>query len=114
MKKSKAKPQHDGFGLQPPEDSKPKHNASDKITTPTPETPQPESQQPKPPASVFPPLDVSGLGTAARGQFRDRLGFRRSPRSYDGSAVMLITEDVRRKIEPEYPDLRSRPRSPLV
>src|SRR5690349_2677887 len=111
---AKKKTPDEGFGVQPPEEPKKVAAPSVPNKPPAPAPPRPHAQ-PKPPASVFPPLDVSGLGTVARGQFRERLGFRRSPRSYDGSTVMLITEDVRRKIEPEqHRDLRDRPRSKLV
>ena len=117
MPKKKA-PSREGFGVQPPEEPK---------TAPSPaspgskqETKEPSTPSPRPQPrlqselSVFPPLEVSSLGTLARGQFRERLGFRRSPRSYDGSTVMVVTDEVRRLIEPEFRDLRERPRSPLV
>jgi len=112
MAKKKKAPD-EGFGVQPPEEPKKVAAPSVPNKPPAPAPPRPQTQ-PKPPASVFPPLDVSGLGTIARGQFRDRLGFRRSRRSYDGSTVMVVPDEMLRQLESEYPDLRERPRSPLV
>jgi hypothetical protein len=112
MAKKKKTPD-EGFGVQPPEEPKKVAAPSVPKKPPAPAPPQPHTQ-PKPPASVFPPLEVSGLGTIARGQLRERLGFNRSPRSHDGSTVLIVTEDVRRCLERDLPQLRERPRSPLV
>jgi hypothetical protein len=114
MAKKKKTPD-EGFGLQKPEEPK---SAPSPVATepsaPATHTRHSTGPQPRQPKSVFPPLEVSGLGTVARGQFRERLGFRRSRRSYDGSTVMVVPDEMRRQLESEYPDLRSRPRSPLV
>ena len=79
---------------------------------PSPATPRPQPQ-PKQPESAFKPLQVSGLGTIARGKFLNRLGYDVSPRAH-GDTVLVVTESVSRLFEPTPLDLRERRRSPLV
>jgi hypothetical protein len=69
--------------------------------------------QPQPPKSVFPPLEVSGLGTPAYGLLRSgNTSWPSNPRrgQFHG---MVVSDEVRRLIE-QHRDPRERPRSSLV
>ena len=88
--------------------------ADQEVTQQTPHAPPPRPQpQPQQPESAFKPLQVSGLGTIARGKFLNRLGYDVSPRAH-GDTVLVVTESVSRLFEPTPLDLRERRRSPLV
>ena len=111
----KKTPKDEGFGLQKPEEPKsapsPVATKQSAPATQAGRAAEPQSNQPN---SVFPPLQVSGLGTQARGQFRERLGFNRSPRVKDSHMIVLVPEELRSQLGEQHCDLRERLRSPLV